>query len=130
MSDGFHPTHCCEDAFIRYIGKEFGLTYLREGQDKTAKLTLVPLDNRFMRAEQNRPDRGEEAKPEAPKAELSGFGVEVQELTVEAALSGDRDAVCAAMALDPLCSRADLRDIESMTDELLAGTAVWLPQFA
>ena len=45
--------------------------------------------------------------------------VEVQELTVEAALAGDRDAVRAAMALDPLCGRADLRDIEAMTDELL-----------
>ena len=56
--------------------------------------------------------------------------VEVQELTVEAALTGDRDAVRAAMALDPLCGRADLRDIEAMTDELLAATAAWLPQFA
>ena len=56
--------------------------------------------------------------------------VEVQELTVEAALAGERDAVCAAMALDPLCGRADFRDIEAMTDELLAVTAAWLPQFA
>jgi alpha-galactosidase len=56
--------------------------------------------------------------------------VDVQELTVDAALSGDRDAVCAAMALDPLCGRADFRDIEAMTDELLAATAAWLPQFA
>jgi len=62
------------------IGKEFNLTYVREGQEKTAKLTLVPLINPSMRAEFNRPNRGEEPKPEA-KAELSGYGLEVQELT-------------------------------------------------
>ena len=67
------------------IGKEFGLTYFREGQEKTTKLTLVPLDSRLMRAELNRPDRGEEAKPDAPKAEFSGFGIEVQELTASMA---------------------------------------------
>jgi alpha-galactosidase len=55
--------------------------------------------------------------------------VDAQELTVEAALTGDRDTVCAAMALDPLCGRADLGEIEAMTDELLAATAAWLPQF-
>jgi alpha-galactosidase/6-phospho-beta-glucosidase family protein len=50
-------------------------------------------------------------------------------MTVEAAVAGDRDALRAAMALDPLCSRADLHDIEAMTDELLDATAAWLPQF-
>ena len=35
-------------------------------------------------AGRNRPDRGEEPKPEA-KAEVSGFGLEVQELTPELA---------------------------------------------
>ena len=67
--------------------------------------------------------------PPAVCAEWIRRHVEVQELTVEAALTGDRDAVCAAMALDPLCGRADLRDIEAMTDDLLAATAAWLPQF-
>jgi len=62
------------------IGKEFALTYMREGQEKATKLSLVPLDTRTMRAEVDRPVRGEEPKPEA-KAELSGFGLEVQELT-------------------------------------------------
>jgi serine protease Do len=66
------------------IGKEFSLTYLREGQDKVAKLTLVPLDTRLTTREIFRPDRGEEPKPEA-KAELSGYGLEVQELTPELA---------------------------------------------
>jgi len=56
--------------------------------------------------------------------------VAVQELTVQAGVDGDRDAVRAAMALDPLCGRIDLHAIEAMTDELIAATAAWLPQFA
>ena len=35
-----------------------------------------------------------------------------------------------AFALDPLAGRGDLRATEAMVDELLAGTAEWLPQFA
>ncbi len=53
-----------------------------------------------------------------------------QELTVDAAVSGDRDAAFAAMLLDPLASRLDYDDVAAMTDELLAATAEWLPQFA
>jgi hypothetical protein len=34
------------------------------------------------------------------------------------------------MALDPLAGRVDLLSLEAMTDELIAGTAQWLPQFA
>jgi serine protease Do len=67
------------------IGKEFALTYLHEGQEKTAKVVLVPYENRLLRADRNRPDREEEAKPEAAKAELDGFGLDVQELTPELA---------------------------------------------
>jgi hypothetical protein len=29
-----------------------------------------------------------------------------------------------------LCGRIDLHAIEAMTDELIAATAAWLPQFA
>jgi len=53
----------------------------------------------------------------------------VQEMTVEAALHGDRALAHAAFALDPLAGRGDLRATEVMVDELLAGTARWLPQF-
>jgi len=56
--------------------------------------------------------------------------VDVQELTVEAALTGDRDTVRAAMALDPLCGRLELRQIDAMTDDLLEATGAWLPQFS
>jgi alpha-galactosidase len=53
-----------------------------------------------------------------------------QELTVDAAISGDRDAAFAAMLLDPLASRLDYDELATMTDEMLDATAEWLPQFA
>lgn len=52
-----------------------------------------------------------------------------QELVVEAALTGDRDTVFEAMLLDPLASRIDYDALGRMTDEMLAATARWLPQF-
>lgn len=63
-------------------------------------------------------------------AELLRRHVAVQELTVTAALGGDRQLAAAAFELDPLSGRGDLRQVESMVDELLAGNARWLPQFA
>jgi alpha-galactosidase len=75
--------------------------------------------------------RGRDAVvPPAPCAEWTRRHVAVQELTVQAAVAGDADLVRAAMALDPLGGRIDLRSIEPMTAELLAATAPWLPQFA
>ncbi len=52
-----------------------------------------------------------------------------QELTVEAAITGDRDLAFAAMLLDPLASRLDYDAVDAMTDEMLDATAAWLPQF-
>ena len=65
-----------------------------------------------------------------PYDEIVRRHVATQELTVEAALRGDRRLAEEAFALDPLAGRGDLRDLEAMVDELLAGTAEWLPQFA
>jgi alpha-galactosidase len=53
-----------------------------------------------------------------------------QELTVEAALTGDRTLALEAMLLDPMCSVLSYDDVVAMTDELIAATARWLPQFA
>lgn len=53
-----------------------------------------------------------------------------QELTVEAALTGRRETVFEAMLADPLASRIDWDQLQTMTDELLDATAAWLPQFA
>jgi alpha-galactosidase len=53
-----------------------------------------------------------------------------QELTVDAAVTGNRDTAFAAMLLDPLASRLDYDAIAGMTDEMLDATAPWLPQFS
>jgi len=53
-----------------------------------------------------------------------------QELTVEAAVTGNRDKVVEAMLLDPLAGRIDYDRVGAMTDEMLAATKAWLPQFA
>jgi alpha-galactosidase len=53
-----------------------------------------------------------------------------QEMTVEAAVSGDRDTAVNAMLLDPLAGRIDFDHVAQMTDEMLAATARWLPQFS
>jgi len=53
-----------------------------------------------------------------------------QEMTVEAAVSGNRDRAVDAMLMDPLAGRIDFDHVAQMTDEMLAATAQWLPQFA
>jgi alpha-galactosidase len=53
-----------------------------------------------------------------------------QELTVEGALSGDRDTVVRAMLADPMAGVLPIEHVVAMTDELLAACAPWLPQFA
>ena len=52
-----------------------------------------------------------------------------QELTVDAALSGDRTTVLEAMLADQMVGRLDYHQVVAMTNELLAATAPWLPQF-
>ncbi len=64
-------------------------------------------------------------------AALNRTNVNVQELIVEAALSGDTDAVHHAVALDPLTAAVcTLPQIHAMVDEMLERQARWLPQFA
>jgi alpha-galactosidase len=67
----------------------------------------------------------------AQLAGLNRANVNVQELAVQAALSGDRNAVYQALQLDPLtASLVDLPDIRKMADELFEIEKDWLPQFA
>ena len=64
-------------------------------------------------------------------AALNRTNVNVQELIVEAASRGDRDAVHHAVMLDPLTAAVcTLPQIHAMVDEMLAAEAAWLPQFA
>jgi alpha-galactosidase len=61
-------------------------------------------------------------------AALNRTNIGVQTLAVEAALTGDRDHVYHAVALDPLTAALlDLDQIRAMTDELLAAHAPLLP---
>ncbi len=55
--------------------------------------------------------------------------VAAQELTVEAALTGDRTRVVEAMLADPVAGQLPYEHLVAMTEELLAATADWLPQF-
>ena len=65
------------------IGKDYALTYIRDGQEQTAKVVLVPAETLASRVGRfNRPGNREGAEKPAPtKTELENFGLEVQELT-------------------------------------------------
>jgi alpha-galactosidase len=64
-------------------------------------------------------------------AALNNVQIASQRLTVEAATSGDRDLVHAAVALDPLtASVVPLPRVHEMAERMLAAEAPWLPQFA
>jgi alpha-galactosidase len=56
--------------------------------------------------------------------------VSSQELTVDAAVSGDRTTALEAMLADPMAGSLPYEHVVAMTDELLAATAPWLSQFA
>jgi alpha-galactosidase len=63
-------------------------------------------------------------------AALNLWSINVQELIVEAALSGDVEAVYYAVMVDPLTAAVcTLPQIRAMVDEMLAAQAQWLPQF-
>jgi alpha-galactosidase len=63
-------------------------------------------------------------------AALNRTNVNVQELIVEAALTGNVEAVYHAVMLDPLTAAVcTLPQIRSMVDEMLAEQIQWLPQF-
>jgi alpha-galactosidase len=63
-------------------------------------------------------------------AALNRTNINVQELIVEAALSGDTDAVYHAVMLDPLTAAVcTLPQIHAMVTEMLAAEKQWLPQF-
>jgi alpha-galactosidase len=63
-------------------------------------------------------------------AALNRSNINVQELAVEAALTGNPDHVTHAIALDPLTSALlTLSEIKAMTHELVEAERAWLPQF-
>lgn len=63
-------------------------------------------------------------------AALNQVQINVQRLAVEAAMTGDRDLVHAAVALDPLTGAVlTLPEIHEMVDRMLEAEARWLPRF-
>ena len=63
-------------------------------------------------------------------AALNRTNINVQELAVEAALTGNKDAVYQAVMLDPLTSALlTMDEIHRMVSELFAAEADYLPQF-
>jgi len=63
-------------------------------------------------------------------AAINRSNVNVQELTVHASLTGDRDAVYHACAMDPLTGAVcSLDEVHAMCDELFEANRGWLPQF-
>jgi len=64
-------------------------------------------------------------------AALNRTNINVQELIVEAALNGNREAVYHAVMLDPLTAAVcTLPQIHTMVDEMLEAQQPWLPEFA
>ena len=63
-------------------------------------------------------------------AALNRTNINVQELAVKAALTGDQEALYQAVALDPLTSaRLSFQEIRSMVDEMFEALLPWMPQF-
>ena len=63
------------------IGKEFTLTFLRDGKEKSVSVTLASADSVMAKVESRNTDKPKAREPESDKVELTGFGLDVQELT-------------------------------------------------
>ncbi|NPV08552.1 MAG: hypothetical protein HPY83_11410 [Anaerolineae bacterium] len=53
----------------------------------------------------------------------------VQDLTVRAAVEGDRKLALQALLLDPMCYSLEVQQVRSMMDEMLEANKEWLPAF-
>ncbi|MDI9521096.1 MAG: alpha-galactosidase [Bacillota bacterium] len=61
---------------------------------------------------------------------LCSISAQIEEMAVEASLTGNRDLVYQAICYDPLTSAVlGLREIRQMTDEMFKQFEDWLPQF-
>jgi alpha-galactosidase len=64
-------------------------------------------------------------------AALNKSNIAVQELVVRGHLERDREAICQAMALDPLTAAVcSLNEIWQMTNDMFAANERWLTPFA
>ncbi|HYF74985.1 MAG TPA: hypothetical protein VD757_00240, partial [Candidatus Nitrosocosmicus sp.] len=61
---------------------------------------------------------------------ITGVNAGIEELAVDAAITGDPRKVFQAICMDPLTSAVlSLDEIRSMVDEMLEKNREWLPQF-
>jgi len=68
-------------------GREFGLTYYRDGKERTTSIVPAPAEQVLVAGEETpAPKEIEREKPQTPKATIEGFGLEVQTLTPELAV--------------------------------------------
>ena len=116
------------DAFLRNKPHAFPLNLPNTGQapdlpDDAVVETMCIADGDGLRGR-------DQARAPYALAEWLRRIVSSQEATVEAAITGDRQKVVEAMLLDPLAGRIDFDHLQQMTDEMLAATKQWLPQFA
>ncbi len=73
--------------------------------------------------------RARDAAASGPLGEHLRRVVASQELTVEAALTGDRAKVVQALLADPIAGTLPMEHVVAMAGELLGACAPWLPQF-
>ena len=116
------------DSFIRNKPRDFPLNLPNAGQCPDLPKDAV-VESMVTATSDGLAGRDHGRAP-AALAECLRRVVASQEMTVEAAISGSRDRAVDAMLLDPLAGRIDFDHVEQMTDEMLAATAQWLPQFS
>jgi len=64
-------------------GKEFKLTYVRDGKERSTTIVPAPYEQVVFEPERNREKPAEPEAPKVAKAEITDFGLEVQPLTPE-----------------------------------------------
>jgi alpha-galactosidase len=62
-------------------------------------------------------------------AGVCNIAATVQDLTVEAAIDGDRDLAFQALLMDPLVYSMEIEEAGRMLDEMLDAQRIWLPRF-
>ena len=117
------------------LGNLLGQVHLRRNQDDDALAAFgraIETDTAFADAYGNRGTLLAEMKqlPEALAAHLC-LHASVQQLTVQAALSGDRRTALQALQLDPATAAVlEPPQIARLLDDLLRANARYLPRFA
>jgi len=66
-------------------GQQFPIKFWREGKEKDATIVPAPSDQVVFEQEKAKPKVAEEKEKETPKADIKGFGLEVQPMTAELA---------------------------------------------